>query len=171
MSLRLAYSCRWDWIGLFSFYNRSSFISSLGGAVASTPLDVVRVSTWVQCSLQFGVKLVDIADCKMRIRKIGLINLIVILVIFLPLFVHKYMLLYILQLRKIQKNINIIIHKKINLNDILLYVGLQRWKLVSVAKLVYHKIGGSTVHQNYQLYVPILVLASFAISFLELLFF
>ena len=43
----------------------------------------------VQCSLQFCVKLVDIAGRKIQIRKIGLINLMVILVIFLSLFVHK----------------------------------------------------------------------------------
>ena len=40
----------------------------------------------VQCFLQFCGKLVDIAG-----RKIGIINLVVILVIFLPLFVHKHM--------------------------------------------------------------------------------
>ena len=37
------------------------------------------------------VKLVDIAGRKIQIRKIGIINLMVILVISLPLFVHKYM--------------------------------------------------------------------------------
>ena len=46
---------------------------------------------YIQCSLQFCVKLVDIAHRKMQTCKIGLINLMVILVIFLPLFVHKYM--------------------------------------------------------------------------------
>ena len=44
-----------------------------------------------QCFLQFYVKLVDITGHKMQIRKIEIINLMVILVIFLPLFVHKYM--------------------------------------------------------------------------------
>ena len=38
----------------------------------------------VQDSLQFCVKLVDIAGHKILIRKIGIINLMVILVIFLP---------------------------------------------------------------------------------------
>ena len=37
------------------------------------------------------MKIVDIAGRKMWIRKIALNNLLVILIIFLPLFVHKYM--------------------------------------------------------------------------------
>ena len=45
----------------------------------------------VQCSLQFCVKLVDTAGRKIQIRKIGIINLVVILILFLPLFVQKYM--------------------------------------------------------------------------------
>ena len=44
----------------------------------------------VQCFLQFWVKLVDIAGRKIWIRKTRIINLMMILVIFLSLFVHKY---------------------------------------------------------------------------------
>ena len=46
---------------------------------------------YIECSLQFCVKLVSIVGRKMQIHKIWLINLMVILVIFLPLFVQKYM--------------------------------------------------------------------------------
>ena len=53
-----------------------------------------------------------------------------ILVILLPLFVCKYMLLYILQKRKIQKNINIIIiHKKINSNNHFTVPGLAEMEI------------------------------------------
>ena len=95
----------------------------------------------VQCSLQFCMKLVDIAAHKIGIRKIGIINLMVILVIFLPFFVHKYMSYTSYNKEKYRKTNIIIIRKKIHLNDL----GLQRWRLVSVAKLEYRKIGGSTV--------------------------
>ena len=51
--------------------------------------NVIVMARKLQCSLQFCVKLVDIAGCKMRIRKIGIINLMVILITFLALFVQQ----------------------------------------------------------------------------------
>ena len=50
---------------------------------------IISILLKLQCSLQFCVKIVDIAG-----RKIGIM---VILVIFFLLIVHKYMKLYILQ--------------------------------------------------------------------------
>ena len=50
-----------------------------------------RLDNVIQCFIQFYVKLVDIAGRKIGICKIGIINLMLNLVIFLPLFVHKYM--------------------------------------------------------------------------------
>ena len=51
------------------------------------------METHIHCALLFCVKLVDIASRKILIDKIGIINLMVILVIFLSLslFVQEYM--------------------------------------------------------------------------------
>ena len=49
----------------------------------------VNIMSSVQCSLQFCLKLVDIAGRKIQILKIGIINFMVILVIFLTLFVRN----------------------------------------------------------------------------------
>ena len=63
--------------------------------------------------LQVGVKLIHILGHKIQIRKIGLINLKVIWVILS------------LSIRKLIEMIT------------LLYLGLRKWRLVSVTKLVY----------------------------------
>ena len=64
-------------------------------ATPSSALDIAAASNTqaivFKCVDQFCMKLVDIAGHKIWIRNIGTINLMVILVIFLPLFVHKYM--------------------------------------------------------------------------------
>ena len=79
----------------------------------------------------------------MQIHKIGIINLMAILVIFSPLSVHKYMLLYILQQRKIQKNMNII-YKNINLNDHYTVPGLNEMVIGLRHKIGTQKIGKSS---------------------------
>ena len=67
------------------------------------------------------MKLVDTAGCKMRIRKIGLIKLMVILVIYLPLFVHPTIT------KNTEKHKHY--HKKINSNDHFTVPGLSEMEI------------------------------------------
>ena len=83
----------------------------------------------VQCSFQFCVKLVDIAGRKIRIRKIGIINLMVISVIFSSCLYTNTCNYMSYNKEKYRKTNIIIIHKKINLNDHFTVPGLAEMEI------------------------------------------
>ena len=80
----------------------------------------------LSCFRQFCVKLVNVAGSKMRIRKIGLMNFMVILVIFLYTITCNYTSY---NKEKYRKTNIIIIHKKINLNDLFTVPGLAEMEI------------------------------------------
>ena len=95
---------------------------------------IEKMERKVQCSLQFCVKLIDIAGRKIQTCKIGIINLMVILYIFF------YTCNYTSYTKEKYRKTNIvIIHKKINLSD--QFIALQNWNIAKLepAKL---EVGG-----------------------------